>query len=220
MEYTVLIILRVPWASSLLVILGQSQGSYGVLLTTTCSQQATMQTDPWQSRSLASYFSLLSRHVLRPLLCRAQVLTSMETVAGNYKVMDSKIAQKEDKMQIMQHKRAPAPLPSSALPYIWHFTTYCCIVPFQSASCLTLSDSLQQMQECTGRALRLTRHLLLRPADVLGARGANWGGGGALHSLDKMWAKVAKLEHEWEKVGKVVGSKPGEVRLFSNLRKG
>ena len=38
--------------------------------------------------------------------CCAQVLTSMETVAGNYKVMDGKILEKEGKMQILQHKCA------------------------------------------------------------------------------------------------------------------
>ena len=32
-------------------------------------------------------------------------------------------------------------------------------------------------------------------------------------SMDEMWGKIAKMEREWEKVGKVVGSKPGEVRL-------
>ena len=31
-------------------------------------------------------------------------------------------------------------------------------------------------------------------------------------SMDEMWGKIAKMEGEWEKVGKVVGSKPGEVR--------
>ena len=36
----------------------------------------------------------------------AQVLTSMETVAGNYKVMDGKILEKEGKMHILQHKCA------------------------------------------------------------------------------------------------------------------
>ncbi len=39
----------------------------------------------------------------------AQVLTSMETVAGNYKVMDGKIGQKEAKMQIMEHKCGTGP---------------------------------------------------------------------------------------------------------------
>ncbi len=38
-----------------------------------------------------------------------QVLTSMETVAGNYKVMDGKIGQKEAKMQIMEHKCGAGP---------------------------------------------------------------------------------------------------------------
>jgi uncharacterized low-complexity protein len=40
----------------------------------------------------------------------AQVLTSMETVAGNYKVMDGKIGQKEAKMQIMEHKCGAGPV--------------------------------------------------------------------------------------------------------------
>lgn len=35
----------------------------------------------------------------------------------------------------------------------------------------------------------------------------------ARRSMDEMWGKIAKMEREWEKVGKVVGSKPGEVRL-------
>ena len=48
---------------------------------------------------------------IMPSICattprRAQVLTSMETVAGNYKVMDGKILEKEGKMQILQHKCA------------------------------------------------------------------------------------------------------------------
>jgi len=27
-----------------------------------------------------------------------------------------------------------------------------------------------------------------------------------------MWTKIAKMEREWETVGKVVGKKPGEAR--------
>ena len=47
---------------------------------------------------------------IAPLASRcAQVLTSMETVAGNYKVMDGKILEKEGKMQILQHKCASGP---------------------------------------------------------------------------------------------------------------
>ena len=34
--------------------------------------------------------------------------------------------------------------------------------------------------------------------------------------MDEMWGKIAKMEREWEKVGKVVGSKPGEVCLDLN----
>ncbi len=33
-----------------------------------------------------------------------------------------------------------------------------------------------------------------------------------LRSLDEMWTKIAKMEREWETVGKVVGKKPGEAR--------
>ena len=35
---------------------------------------------------------------------------------------------------------------------------------------------------------------------------------GVRRSMDEMWGKIAKMEREWEKVGKVVGSKPGEAR--------
>ncbi|KAK9824822.1 hypothetical protein WJX81_001966 [Elliptochloris bilobata] len=84
---------------------------------------------------LTSLLTAWASHLLNPVQRQmGTVLTSMETVAGNYKVMDNKISEKEGKMQIMQH------------------------------------------------------------------------------NLDEMWGKVATLEREWEKVGKVVGHKPGEVR--------